>query len=124
QLEGATTDTGSLFVLSGRHQEIKEIYTDLDNNVKVFAASEIHPMHFEKVLKSFGFETQKLDNQLAVKNKDDTDISFYQLNESNRTELSSSEVSKELKQKISDEWNVEIGNKAKEKRNRKRAFNL
>lgn len=59
-----------------------------------------------------------------MKNKDDTDISFYQLNESNRTELSSSEVSKELKQKISDEWNVDVSNKSKEKRNRKRAFNL
>ncbi|EJU9970519.1 hypothetical protein N5M11_000740 [Vibrio alginolyticus] len=122
--EPAATDTGSLFVLSGRHQDIQEIYTDLDNNVKVFAASEIHPMHFEKVLKAFGFETQKLDNQLAVKNKDDSEISFYQLNESNRTELSSSEVSKELKQKISDEWNVDVSNKSKEKRNRKRAFNL
>lgn len=124
QLDGATTDTGSLFVLSGRHQDIQEIYTDLDHNVKVFAASEIHPMNFEKVLKAFGFETQKIDNQLAVKNKDDSEITFYQLNESNRTELSHAEVSKELKQKISDDWNVEISNKSKEKRNRKRAFNL
>ncbi|MCG9776064.1 hypothetical protein L1D49_22630, partial [Vibrio diabolicus] len=33
QLDGATTDVGSLFVLSARHQDVKEIYTDLDNNV-------------------------------------------------------------------------------------------
>ncbi|EIA4666911.1 hypothetical protein K7J31_002906 [Vibrio parahaemolyticus] len=115
-------EVGSLFTYSERHQEIKELYTDLEGNKKVYSFDEIHPMYFEKMLKAFDFETQKVGNQLAVKNKDSNEISFYQLNQSNRTELEKSEVSLELKEKVSENWDIELRNNHQLKSKRRSIF--
>lgn len=112
-------DVGSFFVYDPDHLKIQEICKNLNSESEIYESNQIHPMYFEKALKAFDFDTLKIDKQLAVKNKNG-DVTVYALNRSNREILEKEDISKELKETVINNWNVDLRtNREKNKNKRK-----